>query len=237
MGESSEQLKKRGTVIKMERMKHGSFFYLMETPEGFDIDEKYPAIILLHGAGSRGNDISVLESNAYFDGTGRSGMPFITFAPQCSAETWFDVFEQLGDFVEYCISQPYVDRDRVYLMGASMGGYASWQMLISHPEWFAAAVPICGGGMYWNAGRLKNVGIWAFHGVDDNVVLARESEIMVEKINACGGNARLTLLEDTGHDSWLAAYNSKEVFEWLLSHTRGNDTDFERTYTDAKRFG
>lgn len=222
---------------RTERMKHRNFLYLMETPEGFDIDEKYPAIIHLHGAGSRGNDISVLEDNAYFKGTGRCGMPFITFSPQCFAETWFDIFEQLSEFIEYCISQPYVDRDRVYIMGPSMGGYGSWQMAISHPDWFAAAVPICGGGMYWEAGRLKNMAVWAFHGTEDDVVLPRESEIMVEKINQSGGNARLTLLENTRHDSWVAAYNSKELFEWLLEHTRSTVTENKKTHMGAAQFG
>ena len=221
----------------MEKMKHRSLFYLLETPDNFNIDEKYPAIIFLHGAGSRGNDISVLEDNAYFKGSGRHGQPFITFAPQCYANTWFDIFEQLGEFIEFCISHQYVDRDRVYLIGASMGGYAVWQTAMTHPEWFAAVVPICGGGMYWNAERLKNIGVWAFHGEDDNDVLPRESEIMVEKIKACGGDARLTLLKKTGHDSWNAAYNSKEVFDGLLTCKRRIAPIGPDGYDNTEQFG
>ena len=75
-----------------------------------------------------------------------------------------------------------------------MGAYATWQICISHPEWVAAAVPVCGGGMYWDAGRLKDIPVWAFHGEKDDVVLCCESQHMTERINLAGGNAKLTLL-------------------------------------------
>lgn len=37
-----------------------------------------------------------------------------------------------------------VDRDRLYLVGISMGGYGVWDMAMRSPDLFAAAVPICG---------------------------------------------------------------------------------------------
>ena len=37
------------------------------------------------------------------------------------------------------------DPTRVYLTGLSMGGYGSWNLALTHPEKFAAVVPICGG--------------------------------------------------------------------------------------------
>ena len=75
-------------------------------------------------------------------------------------------------------------------MGASMGGYGTWQLAMSMPKFFAAIVPICGGGMYWNAGRLINTPIWAFHGAKDPTVLCVESEKMVNHVNALGGKAK-----------------------------------------------
>ena len=105
-------------------------------------------------------------------------------------------------------------------MGASMGGYTTWQLAMTQPEIFAAIIPICGGGMYWNAGRLKDVPVWAFHGDIDPVVLPRESEIMVKNTNLFGGNARLTVYENTAHDAWRPTFENPEVFEWLLSHSK-----------------
>ena len=60
---------------------------------------------------------------------------------------------------------------------------------------------------------------------------------MVEKIKACGGDARLTLLKKTGHDSWNAAYNSKEVFDWLLTCKRRIAPIGPDGYDNAEQFG
>ena len=39
---------------------------------------------------------------------------------------------------------PQVDKDRIYVMGLSMGGMGTFDLAIRYPEVFAAAVPICG---------------------------------------------------------------------------------------------
>lgn len=43
---------------------------------------------------------------------------------------------------------------------------------------------------------------------------------MVEAVKNCGGDARLTVYESCGHDSWNGAYSEPELFKWLLSHTK-----------------
>ena len=47
--------------------------------------------------------------------------------------------------------------------------------------------------MYWNAGTLANIPVWAFHGKLDTCVYPEESEKMVKAVNANGGSARLTI--------------------------------------------
>ena len=118
-----------------------------------------------------------------------------------------------------------------------MGGYAAWQLAMSMPEYFAAIVPICGGGMYWNADRLVNVPIWAFHGEKDSAVLVEESVKMVNAFNQAGGNARLTVYPNTGHDAWSDTYCNPEVFEWLLAHKNKNMTCINEKYTDSNLYG
>ena len=89
------------------------------------------------------------------------------------------------------------------------------------PEAFAAIVPVCGGGMYWDARRLKETPVWAFHGAQDKTVLPEESLHMVEKVNAFGGNAKLTLYPNNAHDAWTDTYSNPEVYAWLLEHIKG----------------
>ena len=40
---------------------------------------------------------------------------------------------------------------------------------------------------------------------------------MTEAVNACGGDARLTIYEGVSHDSWVQAYNDPALYTWMLS--------------------
>ena len=103
--------------------------YVASYPEGYVKGRKYPVIIFLHGAGTRGNDITPLIYNPYFKITEKNKhFPFVSIAPLCSENTWFDMFEKLKQFIKKILTEEYVDPSRIYLMGASMGGYATWQL-------------------------------------------------------------------------------------------------------------
>ena len=196
--------------------KIGELEYLRFEPANFSETKKYPIIIHFHGAGSRGNDISILENQSIVCYAKESkDFPFVIFAPQCSANTWFDVFEQLKAFVKTVVEFPCVDKENIYLSGVSMGGYASWQMIMSEPDIFRKAIICCGGGMYWNASRIK-IPVWAFHGTDDPTVFFEESQKMVNAVNRSGGNAKLTAYEGVGHNCWEKTYGNLEIYEWLL---------------------
>ena len=75
--------------------------------------------------------------------------------------------------------------------------------------------------MAWNAYRLKNVPIWAFHGDADTLVPPEESIRMVEAVRQAGGDARLTLYPGVRHESWINAFSDYALFDWLLSHQKG----------------
>lgn len=184
-------------------------------------EERLPLILYIHGAGSRGDSLDGLGHVGPIGELDR-GRPIAAHivAPQCHADTWFELFETLLDFVRQQAARPDVDPDRVYLCGSSMGGYTSWQLAMSCPELFAALVPVCGGGMYWNAGRLKEMPIWAFHGARDRVVLPEESLHMVRAVNDCGGHARLTILPRAEHNAWDAAFSSEELWDWLFQQRK-----------------
>ena len=209
--------------------------YVVRFPSDFSEGAKRPVILFLHGAGTRGDDIRLLENNPYFLIIERfADFPFVTVAPLCEADTWFDVFETLKRLVLHVWHSDFADPDRWYLMGASMGGYAAWQLAMSMPERFAAAVPICGGGMYWNAGRLVGVPVWAFHGQKDPV---EESKKMVDAVKAAGGNARLTVFPENGHDAWSDVYGSEEVFKWLLTHKKSRAGNLTNEFQNSALFG
>ena len=195
--------------------------YVVKYPKNYDATKKYPTIFFLHGSGSRGTDAYAMRKNDFFTVTEYlENFDFVTVAPMCHEDTWFDVWQSLCALARAVPDMPFCDERRIYCIGVSMGGYAAWQMGMSLPHVFAAMVPICGGGMYWNAERLKNIPIWAFHGADDTLVYPEESAKMVEAVNSAGGNAYLTVCEGVAHPVWLNVYSDAEVFEWLLAQKK-----------------
>ena len=117
---------------------------------------------------------------------------------------------------------PIVDPGRVYILGLSMGGYGVWDALSRQPDRFAAAVPICGGGVESQAAHITAaaVAIWAFHGARDPVVPVERSRRMVAALRSCGAAIRYTEYAEVGHDSWTFALREPELLPWLFSQTR-----------------
>lgn len=202
--------------------KMGDIQYAACYPDNFDENKKYPFLIYLNGAGSRGDTLDAITGNNYFYKLigAMPELPFVVLLPLCHTDTWIDLWYDLRTLFISFVNKEYIDETRVYGMGVSMGGYGIWQLAMSHPEYFAAIVPICGGGMYWNSIRLKDVAIWAHHGELDNTVAPIESERMVQTVNYYGGNARLTIYPDVAHDAWIPTFANPELFPWLLSHTK-----------------
>lgn len=205
----------------MEELQFAGVTYLLRYPKNYQQGQKYPVIFLLHGAGYRGQTTEKLRVNPYFVITEtHADFPFVTVAPLCNENTWFDMFERLKLLAQAVPTMEFADPERIYIMGASMGGYGTWQMIRSLPGLFAAAVPICGGGMYWQATQLAHLPIWAFHGMLDTTVAVDESIRMVKAVKRAGGDAKLTIYPENTHDAWSDTYGNPEVFAWLLSHRR-----------------
>lgn len=224
--------------MKMREEQFEQMHYVIRYPEDYSQNKKYPLLFFFHGAGGRGENIDTLKNNPIFSIISKhERFPFLIVAPLCNTNTWFDLFETIKKFVLMIEKKPYTDKKRVYAMGASMGGYLTWQLAMSMPERFAAIIPICGGGMYWNAERLKNVPVWAFHGGKDEIVFPEESRKMVEAVNRAGGIARLTIYPENGHDAWSDTYADYRVFQWLLSHKNSNTKKLEDNYRDSMIYG
>lgn len=205
-------------VFNTPSVKADTLNYFLHHPKDFNDTKKHPLLIYLHGAGSRGNDLSCFNLTGPLREiqNGRK-LSIIVVAPQCHADTWFDLLNELLAFIDSWREKSYVDESRVVLSGVSMGGFTCWQVAMMRPDWFVAAVPVCGSGMYWNAARLRDLPIWAFHGELDDVVSVEESRKMVDAVNKSGGNAKLTVYPSVQHDSWTPAFQEDELYNWLLN--------------------
>ena len=184
--------------------------------------KKLPLILQLHGAGERGNgeeDLSKVEIHGFAKLVQNQEFECILVMPQCPKDTfWAARVESILRFVEQLKQEFPVDENRVCLTGLSMGGYGTWYTAMANPSLFAAIAPVCGGGMGWNAGVL-DMPVWAFHGAVDNVVNIRNTEEMVEGLQALNRDVTYTRLEDVGHFAWVHAYQ-EPLMQWLLEKKR-----------------
>lgn len=193
--------------------------YLLYQPKTKQ-EEKLPLIVFLHGAGERGENLSSLKAHSIpqmFNGDVK--YPCIVVSPQCAADSfWTAQIPQLKAFIDTIATQYPVDKNRIHLTGVSMGGFGTWHMAMAYPDMFASIVPICGGGMPWNAGVLT-MPVRAFHGEVDTVVDVRESIAMYESLKKTNRNATLTIFPGVDHNAWDYAYR-EELIDWMLKQKK-----------------
>ena len=188
-------------------------------PAGYDADDReWPLLIFLHGAGERGDDLELVGVHGPLKEV-REGrdLPFVIVAPQVPAgERW--TVGRVAATLDAALEAYRIDPSRVYLTGLSMGGFGTWEAIERMPERFAAAIPICGGGNPIGLPTARTVPVWAFHGSADPVVPLAASAVMVNALEAAGGDVAFTVYPGVGHDSWSETYANPEVYEWLLRH-------------------
>ncbi len=222
--------------------KEGVLNYRYLEPDNLSPNKKYPLVLFLHGSGGRGedNEQQLWDANAigaFAKQKVSSKFQSYIFAPQVPQnERWVSTgwntedynmlsissvmektFKALDSFID---KNKNVDIDRIYVLGLSMGGWGTWDIISRRPNFFAAAVPICGGGDKSQAKNLKSVNIWAWHGAKDSLIDVNRSQEMVNAIKNQNGNVRFSEIEGRGHDSWLDVWNNKELWEWLFSQKR-----------------
>lgn len=190
--------------------------YLLYVPKDYEQQESWPLLLFLHGSGERGDNLEVVKKHGppRLAAEGKE-LPFIVVSPQCPADRRWRPFE-LSALLDDLQERLKVDRRRVYVTGLSMGGYGTWELAAFEPRRFAAIVPICGGGDPRRARDLAPIPTWVFHGAKDNAVPLARSQEMVDAIQERGGKPKFTIYPEAGHDSWTEAYNTAELYTWLL---------------------
>ncbi len=197
--------------------------FVLTTPDDFDSQkEKLPLIVFLHGAGERGSDPEKLCVHGipklFTKDPAHQSQRVITLSPQCpEGLVWNNLVLAVKELVDTVMLDYGADPDRVSITGLSMGGFGTWEMILTYPHFFAAAAPICGGGLSWRCSLVKDLPIRAFHGTADTVVPPVYSSLMVDAVNQNGGRASLTLFENVPHNSWDQAYEQTDLIPWLAN--------------------
>jgi predicted amidohydrolase YtcJ/pimeloyl-ACP methyl ester carboxylesterase len=223
--------------------------YQVFVPESFGPASKPPVLLTLHGAGERGSEgehTRVSLGRALRKDPSR--WPFLVVFPQCPKDSQWIGDPQTAAFLalEEALVEFHGDRERVSLLGMSMGGAGTWWGAFQRPGVFAAVVPICGyivssrgfpiqsfrppdmrrvlesGDPYRVIAReLGKTPVWAFHGDADDTIPVTESRRIAEALRLSGGNAAYTEFPGVGHDAWDPAFAEPDLVPWLLAQKRG----------------
>lgn len=224
--------------------------YRLYVPADYDPNIDYPVVLFLHGYGERGsgNDVQLGcgMMKAFFSKGYYQEHPCIIVAPQCPDTTQWAVQGYTGSYtisdtpstntfteaiqlckaaVDQTIADYSVDTDRLYVTGLSMGGYGTWNIITHYPDYFAAAMPICGGGDPSKADRLVDLPIWAFHGDADPTVPVSGTRDMYNAITAAGGtNIQYTEWMGADHFTWTPTYVRSDVWNWMFNQSKSGET-------------
>ncbi|MDD4727903.1 MAG: dienelactone hydrolase family protein [Dysgonamonadaceae bacterium] len=225
--------------------KGDSLHYRELQPQTVIAGKKYPLVLFLHGAGERGNDnISQLRhgANMFVNPVNRNKYPTFALFPQCpSYSFWapinrsgikdenffpYDVpitptLQSVKELLDFYIENYPVDRNKIYIIGLSMGGMGTFDMMCRFPNLFTAAIPICGG---INTKRLEQIEITTsiriYHGDADPVVPVAFSRNAYTILKAKGVDVEYIEFPGIEHNSWTPAFNMPNFMEWLFSQNK-----------------
>lgn len=218
-------------------------------PENYDPAKKYPLVLFLHGRGESGTDNEKQLTHGakmFLQDSIRKNYPAIVVFPQCASNSyWSNVqmittgsktgkrtfyFVPVGEpsqsmkmlqaLVANLLERYPVKMDQVYVMGLSMGGMGTFELVRRMPGLFAAAIPICGGAHTATAAQLIKTSWWIFHGGKDDVVLPVYSEKMYEALQKVKAKVQFKLFPDANHNSWDPAFAEPGLLKWLFEQRK-----------------
>ena len=218
--------------------------YRIYVPSSYDPSNPLPVVTILHGAGERGNDnISQLKNmvSKLFNQENSPYANAIVICPQCPSwpNQWVDtpwesgnydlnsvpisneltaVVELLGTIGSYYST----DMSRYYVMGLSMGGFGTYDLLMRYSSMFAAGVVMCGCADVNQASELAKIPIHAVHGTNDTVTVPySEHKELADAIESITDNQyTFETLQGYGHNVWDYVGDSTTIAKWLFEQSK-----------------
>ena len=223
-------------------------------PANKDDGKKHPLIIWFHGNGEGGykdyrNNVSQKLANrgavAFAeDKTQKIFGGAYVVAPQAD-DTWYNNYSKgyiksVKAMIDEFASENNVDKNRIYIFGASAGGYMSFRMIIEYPDYFAAFSTSAAaldkaatsGGVATTTQdlmKIRNKPLWMVHAQNDPTISYENTSKRVYDVLSKYGailssypNVKIGETEYNGHWSWIYSLRNMPVndkgehlFEWM----------------------
>lgn len=185
--------------------------YIVYSPE--KKDDNLPLLLFLHGIGERGNKVEDVERYALPKYMNKFEIPYIVVAPQCSDNNFQDYhLRDVEKILEEVYKEYKYDKNRVCILGSSMGAFSVWNYIMSRLELFKDIVSVIDKTLL----PLKEKAILMYHGSADDVIDVNESIQVYDKLkNIDSKNTELKIIENVNHFLTSHAFKDKYLYEWL----------------------
>ena len=193
--------------------------YSAYLPDDFNADAEYPLIVVLHGSG--------VDEQGFFSGVVQIGGPlgYPLIAPKARGlSDWYrgssgeDVFECIDHFISL---YPNIRRDRIFLMGFSMGGYGTWHLGILRPDYFRGLIVVSGAvrlDVLEEIDAIREQNIFVVHGAKDPAVPVADARAVVAKLEALQANVVYIEVPEGGHGDFKDNEPLMELLAWVKQY-------------------
>jgi predicted peptidase len=221
----------------------GRLLYRYYIPK-MELGKKYPVIVFLHGSKERGNNNKSHLNNAslfWVRGGFQQKFPSIVILPQCPKnKRWVNSLFPEYPFTNYNqnsipesdelkfvmlllkeFENKYaVDVEREFISGFSMGAYGSWDILTRYPKVFAAGIMVAGGADVKKLNKVKHIPLQIFYDKLDHIVPPKVGYEIHDEMVRLGGNCKITVFENEGHDCIDKALQTNGLVDWYMHQKR-----------------
>src|SRR6478735_10955455 len=211
--------------------------YNLYVPSKLTAGQKYPLLVYLHAASNEAVPHRTLASDGkgwvpqlMTADAGKTTAFYMIPISQTNSSGWGDPVGPITDpekfegrltvvVLKELLDKYPIDRERLYVTGASMGARGTYDLLRRYPDLFAAGAPCAAPANPADAAIYATQNIWSAIGSNDPVVQPNRDTIAATR-KACG-NPIYTELAGHGHDAWRSIYPMPEFAAWMFAQRRG----------------
>lgn len=132
--------------------------------------------------------------------------------------------ESCWELISILISRYNIDKSRIYIYGASLGGGCVWNMLINHHDMIAAAIETM--GCYYGYKKFEEIDfeaiakvpLWIVHASNDNVVSVESDDKFYNEIKKYNPETKYTRPDKYAHKVAGNFLSHENWVKWMLSH-------------------
>jgi pimeloyl-ACP methyl ester carboxylesterase len=198
--------------------------YGVYVPTGYDRSRRTPAQYWMHFRGGRAHIAAAVVPGIHHDMGETAGA--LVIAPEGRGKDKWYMGKSHVDFDEVWRDSHKrfaIDRDRTYVAGHSMGGWASWLLPVLYPDRFAATYPASGLPSFEESTtqlleNLREVPAVIFHGTEDELVPVTGAIDQAQRLQELGYRYRLYLFPGQEHygppiqDQWSEGVRYEHSF-------------------------